>query len=279
MNAVLAATKLVAGIVGNAYVLVADAVESTADIFGSLIVWGGLRISAQPADEEHPYGHGKAEALAGAVVAVLMLGAAVGIAVEAIDQIRHPHSPPAPWTLGVLVTVIVVKWALSQRVQQVGSDIGSTAVRVDAWHHLSDALTSGAAFVGIAVALWGVRRGDMRWAAADDWAALLAAGIIAFNALTLTRAAVDELMDRMPGDEVVGPVRRVAERVSGVLAIEKLYVRKVGLGYRATIHVQADPAMSLHDAHALGHRVQQTILAEESRVSSVLVHMEPYEER
>ncbi|HYD54684.1 MAG TPA: cation diffusion facilitator family transporter, partial [Gemmatimonadaceae bacterium] len=170
-------------------------------------------------------------------------------------------------------------WVLSRQVQAVGRDIGSTAVRADAWHHLSDAITSAAAFIGIAVALWGVhtRRGGA-WAAADDWAALLAAGIIAYNGYTLLRAAVDDLMDRMPGDDVVEPVRRIASVVEGVRTTEKLFVRKVGLGYRVTIHVQADPAMRLDDAHALGHRVQQAILDAEPRVSSVLVHMEPYVE-
>lgn len=276
-NALLAAVKLVAGIAGNAYVLVADAVESTADILGSVIVWGGLRISAQPADDDHPYGHGKAEALAGAVVGVLMIGAAIGIAIEAVRRIRTPHSPPAGWTLAVIGTVIVIKWLLSRRVRAVGADIGSTAVRADAWHHLSDAITSAAAFAGISIALWGSRTsGTSAWATADDWAALLAGGIILYNATTLLRIAADDLMDRMPGVEVVGPVRRIAEQVEGVLAIEKLYVRKAGLSYRATIHVQADPRMPLDEAHALGHRVQHAILDAEPRLASVLVHMEPY---
>jgi len=279
VNAVLAAIKLVAGIVGNAYVLVADAVESTADILGSAIVWGGLRISAQPADDDHPYGHGKAEALAAAVVAVMMLGAAVGISIEAVEQIRTPHDPPASWTLGVLVAVILVKWILSRRVHAVGHDIGSTAVRADAWHHMSDAITSAAAFVGISLALWGSRSArGAAWASADDWAAILAAAIIAVNAITLLRAAVDDLMDRMPGDDVVAPVRRVARQVDGVRDIEKLWVRKAGLSYRVTIHVQADAEMRLDDAHALGHRVQQAILDAEPRVASVLVHMEPWGE-
>ena len=279
VNTILAAIKLVAGVVGNAYVLVADAVESMADIFGSAIVWGGLRVAAQPADDDHPFGHGKAEALAGFVVAVMMLGAAIGISVEAVRQIRTPHDPPAAWTLGVLVAVIIAKWVLSRRVHAVGADIGSTAVRADAWHHLSDAITSAAAFAGISLALWGVHaRGRNEWASADDWAALLAAAIITYNAMLLLRTAVDDLMDRMPGDEIVAPVRRIAARVDGVRAIEKLFVRKVGLGYRATIHVQADPAMRLDDAHALGHRVQKAILDEERRIASVLVHMEPCDE-
>jgi cation diffusion facilitator family transporter len=157
INAALAAIKLVAGIVGNTYALVADAVESTADILGSLVVWGGLRVAALPADEDHPYGHGKAEALAAAVVSLMLLGAAVGIGVEAVREIRTPHHTPAPWTLAVLVGVMIVKWTLSRRVHAVGAETGSTAVQADAAHHLSDAITSAAAFIGITVALVGSR--------------------------------------------------------------------------------------------------------------------------
>jgi cation diffusion facilitator family transporter len=277
VNALLAGVKLVAGLVGNSYALVADAVESTADVVSSVIVWGGLAIAAQPADEDHPFGHGKAESIAGAAVALMLLGAAAGIAIEAIQEIRSPHGPPAAWTLAVLVSVILVKAVLSRTVYSVGSEIGSTAVRADALHHLSDAVTSTAAFVGISLALWGTRvRANPQWSAADDWAALAASGVIAFNGIALLRPAVHDLMDRMPGADVVEPVRRAAERVPGVLAVEKLHVRRAGLMYRATIHVQAQPSMPLDEAHALGHRVADAIRVAVPRVESALVHMEPY---
>jgi cation diffusion facilitator family transporter len=159
VNAALAAVKLVAGLVGHTHALVADAVESGADVVGALLVWTGLAVAARPADENHPYGHGKAEALAAAAVALLMLGAAVGIGVEAIKEIRTPHQVPAPWTLGVLVAVVLVTWLLSRRVGAVGAAIGSTAVKADAWHHVSDAVASAAAFVGISVAIWGAGTG------------------------------------------------------------------------------------------------------------------------
>ena len=276
-NAGLAAVKLVAGIVGNAYALVADAIESMADVVGSLIVWRGLAVAALPADEDHPFGHGKAEAIAAAAVAVLLLGAAVGVAWEAVQEIRTPHHLPASWTLVVLVAVMVAKWALARRVESVGAEIGSTAVRADAWHHLSDALTSAAAFVGIAVALVGSRMtGSARWAAADDWAALVAACVIAFNGWRLMRPALHDLMDRMPSDEVVAPVRAAAGSVPGVLGTEKLHIRKAGLGYRVIIHVLADGSMTLDEGHALAHRVQDAICGAVPRVQTVLVHMEPF---
>jgi cation diffusion facilitator family transporter len=277
VNAALAGVKLVAGLVGNSYALVADAIESTADVLASIAVWGGLAIAAQPADEDHPYGHGKAEPLAASAVALMLLGAAVGIAIEAIQEIRTPHGPPAAWTLGVLVAVVLVKGFLSRRVFTVGTAIGSTAVKADAWHHLSDAVTSAAAFVGISVAVWGTRvRGQPGWAAADDWAALVATGVIAYNGIALLRPALHDLMDRMPGADVVAPVRRAAESVPGVLAVEKLHVRRAGLSYSVTIHVQADPHTPLDEAHALGHRVTDAIRAGVPQVEAVLVHMEPY---
>ena len=277
-NALLAAIKLVAGLVGHAYALVADAVESTADIFSSLIVWGGLAIASQPADEDHPYGHGKAEALATAVVSLMLLAAATGIVVEAVREIMTPHHAPAPWTLAILVGVMVVKWTLARRVRSLGADIGSTAVQADASHHLSDALTSAAAFIGISIALVGTYLTHApAWAKADDWAAIFAAGVIGYNGLVMIRPALHDLMDRMPGDEIVRPVREAACRVEGVCAIEKLHVRKTGLHYRVTIHVQADPAMSLDAAHRLGGRVKYAIIQAVPRVEYVLVHMEPYE--
>jgi cation diffusion facilitator family transporter len=276
-NTLLVLVKLLAGILGNTYALIADAVESGADIFSSLIVWRGLTIATQPPDEDHPYGHGKAEALAATVVAFMLLAAAIGIAIQALREIRTPHHTPAPWTLLVLVLVMVVKWMLARRVHAIGLDIGSTAVKADAFHHLSDAFTSAAAFIGISIAVLGSRwRGGPGWESADDWAALFASGIIAYNGISIARPAVHDLMDRTPGEEIVGPLRRAASTVPGVLAIEKLAVRKSGLAFHASIHVQADPRMSLDAAHQLGGRVKAAMRRELPRLGDVLVHMEPY---
>ena len=272
VNTGLAMVKLAAGIVGNTYVLVADAVESLTDVFASTVVWGGLRVSARDPDEQYPFGYGKAEPLAAAVVSLVVLGAAAGIALHAIAEIRRPHLAPAPWTLVVLVVVVAVKWMLARRVQSVASEIGSSAVQADAWHHMSDALTSAAAFVGITIAIWG----GAGWESADDWAALAASGVIAVNGVRMLRTASHDLMDRTAGSEIVDQVRRIAQSVPGVLAIEKLGVRRSGMTYRVTIHVQADPNMSLDDAHALGGQVKSAIRAQLPRVASVLVHMEPF---
>ena len=174
---------------------------------------------------------------------------------------------------------MAVKWTLSRRVHAVGADTGSTAVKADAAHHLSDAITSAAAFIGISIALVGSRyRGGTGWESADDWAALVASGVIAFNGISMLRAASHDLMDRMPASDVVDPIRRAAESVPGVLATEQIAVRKAGTAYRVTLHVQADPMLPLHEAHVVGGKVKGAIRAAVPQVSSVLVHMEPYGE-
>lgn len=273
VNTLLAMTKLVAGVLGNAYALVADAVESTADIFSSLIVWGGLQIATRQADDEYPFGYGKAEPLAATVVSLLLLGAAAGITVEAIREIRTPHHTPAPFTLIVLVGVIVVKEVLFRRVLKVSDEVSSTAVKADAWHHRSDAITSAAAFVGISIALLG----GPGWESADDWAALAAAGVIVVNAALLLRPAIGDLMDKSPGAHLLERIAEAACATSDVRHIEKLKVRKAGLQYYVDLHVQADPALSLHDAHVLSGRVKTAIRAAVPEVAGVLIHMEPHE--
>lgn len=273
VNTLLAMTKLVAGVLGNAYALIADAVESSADIFSSLIVWGGLRIASRQADDEYPFGYGKAEPLAGAVVAILLIGAAAGIVVQAVREIRTPHHAPAAFTLVVLVAVIIIKELLFRRVARIGAEVSSTAVKADAWHHRSDALTSLAAFIGISVALIG----GPGWGAADGWAALAAAVVIVVNAIRLLRPAVQDLMDRSPGAEFLDRISAAALSTPTVRHIEKLKVRKVGFGYHVDLHVQAEPTMSLRDAHILSGCVKSAIREAVPEVAGVLIHMEPHE--
>lgn len=273
VNIVLVLVKLISGIVGHSYALVADAIESSTDIFSSLIVWGGLQVASRPADESHPYGHGKAESLAAAAVAVMLLGAAIGIAVTAVREIITPHHAPMPFTLFVVAGVVVIKEVLFRTVLKVGDTIESTSVKTDAWHHRSDALTSLAAFVGISLALWG----GPGWESADDWAALLASFIIAYNGVRFLMTAVHELMDRLPSEGIMEQIVAAAHSVPGVLATEKERVRKFGVDYLVDLHVQADPGMSLYDAHVLSGKVKAAIQAAVPAAVEVLIHMEPYE--
>jgi cation diffusion facilitator family transporter len=273
VNGVLVVVKLLAGITGHAYALIADAIESSADLFSSVIVWAGLRITARPADEEYPFGYGKAESLATAVVALMLLGAALGVAVAAVGEILAPHHAPAPYTLVVLAVVVIIKEVLARKVLHVGEETGSTAVKADAWHHRSDAITSTAAFVGIAIAIWG----GPGWERADDIAALAAAGIIAFNGVRVLRPAVQDLMDRRPERLIVEQITEFARSVEGVEDVEKLRVRRIGAEYYVDLHVQADPMLTLRDAHILSGKVKAAIREAIPGVGGVLIHMEPYE--
>ncbi len=273
VNTGLALVKLVAGVLGNSYALIADAIESLSDIFSSLIVWSGLRVAAREADTDFPFGYGKAESLASAVVGLMLLGAAVGIGIQAVREILLPHHAPAPFTLLVLVAVVVIKAVLARRVARVGAEVGSGAVEADAWHHRSDAITSAAAAVGISIALVGGKGFE----SADDWAALVAGLVILWNGTRILRSAVGDLMDRAPGGELRDRVAAAASSVPTVQAVEKLFVRRSGLSAFVDIHVQADPAMSLRDAHVLSGKVKSAIREAVPETLGVLVHMEPYE--
>ncbi len=270
-NVALAIVKLTAGLVGHSYALVADAVESTSDVLASLIVWRGLRIAAQPADEEHPYGHGRAEPLAAMVVALMLVVAGIGIAIEAVQGIVTRHAVPAPFTLYVLLGVVVIKEAMFRIVGRVGRDVRSRAVATDAWHHRADAITSALAAVGISIALIG----GPEYARADAIAALGGAGVILFNAYRLLMPPLHELMDVVP-TETVARARGVAELVPDVAGVEKVLARKVGLRYLVDMHVEVDREMSVHHAHEVAHAVKDAIRLAMPEVENVLVHIEPY---
>lgn len=274
VNVLMVVAKITTGLVGNSYALVADGVESTLDIFSSLIVWRGLLVAERDPDDRYHFGYGKAESVAAASVAIMLLVAALGISIEAVREIVTPHHSPAPYTLAVLTGVILVKEWLFRRMRRVGEQVESRAVTADAWHHRSDAITSGAAFVGILVALVG----GPAWAPADDAAALLASGVIAFNGVRLLRPAVQDLMDRAPDPEVLEEVEAAALAVSGVCCVEKIQARRAGVGYFVALHVEADPTMTLRAAHLLGHDVKDAILEAVPSVIDVLVHMEPHDD-
>jgi cation diffusion facilitator family transporter len=271
INVAFATIKIAAGIIGHAYVLIADGIESALDIGGSIIIWGGLTVAARPPDQTHPYGHGKAEPIAAIVVAMGVLVAAIGLAIESVREILTPHHGPAPFTLAILVVVIVVKEILFRYVNRVGKEFESTAVQTDAWHHRSDALTSAAAFIGISVALIG----GERWRSADDWAALFACGVIASNGVRLLLPAFHEIMDTAPRARIVRAICGVATSVPGVVEVEKCRARKMGLDFYVDLHARVDGNISVHEGHEIAHRVKAAIQQSNPRVADVLVHIEP----
>src|SRR5256885_8150718 len=231
VNVVLAAAKISAGLFGNSYVLIADGIESALDIAGSVVIWGGLKFAARPPEEPNPYGHGKAEPLAAAIVAMGVLLASIGLAIQSVREIFVPHHGPAPFTLVVLIVVVAVKEILYHVVIRLGKNVESTAIQTDAWHHRADALTSIAAFVGISIALIG----GEKWYSADDWAALFACAVIGTNGFRLLLPALQEMLDTAPRGEIVSKIQQAAASVDGVVNVEKCLVRKMGKIGRAHV--------------------------------------------
>jgi cation diffusion facilitator family transporter len=271
LNAVLAAVKFAGGFFGHTYALIADGAESLLDILSSLLVWAGFRVASRPPDANHPYGHGKAEPLAALGVAMFILAMAVWIGVHAVHEIITPHRGPAWWTLLVLAGVIAAKVSLSRRMGVAGEAVDSTALGIEALHHWSDAVTSAAAFIGISIALVA----GEGWETADDWAALFACGVIAFNGFNMAAKAVGDVMDTAASDDFEQKVRALALRVPGVLALDKCRVRKSGLSYLVDIQVCVDGELKVREGHDIAHAVKDALLASTLRVSDVSVHVEP----
>ena len=271
VNFVLAGVKITAGIVGNTYALIADGIESTLDIFSSLVVLSGLRIGSRPPDRDHPFGHGKAESLAALITSIALLFASGGIAIGSIRELIRPTHSPAMFTLFILVGVIICKEFLFRKLIHIGKHAHSLSVQVDAWHHRSDAITSIAAFVGIAIAL--INHGQFK--GADNWAALIASFIIGFNGITLLRMSIQEIMDAAPDPAIVSAIKLMAIAVDGVKGIEKCRVRKSGTHYFVEIHVEVDGQMSVNTSHLLGHNVKDKLIESPLPLADVVVHIEP----
>ena len=272
VNLGLTLAKITAGVLGQSYALVADGMESGLDVASSVVIWGGLKYASKSPDIEHPYGHGKAEPLSSLIVSATLTGAALVLAVLSVREILSPHrDPPALATLGVLTAVILVKESLFRCVLALGEEVDSTAVRTDAWHHRSDAITSVAAFIGILIA----RVGGPNWQKADAWAALFACGIIGYNGYRLLVPALAEIMDTAPDPEITTRVRQTATAVAGVSEVEKCRVRKMGLEFYVDLHIGVDGTISVAAGHEIAHAVKNAVRATEGRVADVLVHVEP----
>jgi cation diffusion facilitator family transporter len=271
LNVVLCLIKAVTGYVGNAYALVADAIESGGDIMTSIVLYIGLRTAARRPDENHPYGHGKAEPAAAIVVSAVLLASAILITYNAIHFIQTPHQAPAPYTLIVLGLVVVTKEVVFRVMKKASTDSHSMALSGEAQHHRADAVTSLAAFIGISIALW---KGS-GYESADDWAALLAAGFIAYNAFNIFKPAFSELMDEAPQRGMVDDIKALAAQVQGVSGVEKCFIRKMGFRYYVDIHIEVPGNITVYEGHDIAHRVRDYIIEQRPTVEDVLTHVEP----
>lgn len=272
-NAALAIIKGITGVFGNSYALIADAIESTTDVFSSLLVLFGLKYSARPADENHPYGHGRVEPLITfAVVGFLVVSATV-IVMESIENIQTPHKVPKPYTLVVLTAIILTKEIFYRFINKKGEETNSSSLKADAWHHRSDAITSLMAFIGIAIALF-MGKG---YETADDWAALFASGFILYNAYLILRPALGEIMDEHLYDDLVDEIREVSKKEKGVIETEKCFVRKTGMTYHVDLHVIVDGELTVNEGHEIAHNLKDRLQREIPELADILIHIEPHD--
>jgi len=272
-NVCLSIIKGLAGFFGNSYALIADAIESTTDIFSSLLVLFGIKYSSRPADENHPYGHGRAEPLITFLVVGFLITSATIIAYESISNINTPHNLPKSWTLIVLGLIIIWKEYSFRLVMKKSKESNSSSLRADAWHHRSDAITSVAAFIGISIALL-FGKG---YESADDWAALFAAGFIFYNSYLIFRPALGEIMDEHLYDDLVDEIRKVSLQVDGIVDTEKCFIRKAGMKYHVDLHAIVDADISVREGHELAHNLKDTLRMQISELGHVLIHIEPNE--
>ncbi len=273
-NTCLAIIKGLAGFFGNSYALIADAIESTTDIFASFLVLFGIKYSNRPADENHPYGHGRAEPLITFLVVGFLITSATIIAYESILNIQRPHDLPKLWTLFVLAPLIIWKEYSFQVVMKRSIETNSSSLKADAWHHRSDAITSVAAFIGISVALF-LGKG---YESADDWAALFASCFIFYNSYLIFRPALGEIMDEHLYDDLIEHIRIVAAKVEGIIDTEKCFIRKSGMKYHVDLHAIVSAEISVKQGHQLAHILKDTLRKEIPELGHVLIHVEPDDE-
>lgn len=272
LNLGLGVVKLVGGIVGQSFALVADAINSLGDSLTSVAVLFALWYAQRPADAEHPYGHTRAESVAASNVALLIIVSALFIGWEAVRRFSVPHTLPPTWTLWIAGSNVLIKESLYRYKLKVGRRVGSTAIIANAWDHRSDALCSMAVLIGLGI----VRYGGPNYIWADEVAALIVVAAILWSGTRLLLQSSSELMDVQADDEFVQQIRQAAESVEGVRVVEKLWVRKTGLEYLADLHVEVDKSLTVEQGHLIGHRVKDHLVASFAKLRDVLVHLEPY---
>ncbi len=272
-NISLALVKWLAGYFGNSYALIADAIESTTDIFTSFLVLLGLKYASRPADKNHPYGHGRAETLITFLVVGFLITSATIIAYQSIQHIHAPHEAPKSYTLIILGLIIIIKETFYRIVLKKSRETNSSSLKAEAWHHRSDAITSVAAFIGISIAIFFGKGFE----SADSWAALISSLVIFYNSYKIFRPALGEIMDEHLYDDLVAQIREISLKVPGVMDTEKCFVRKTGIKYLVDLHAIVNSKISVKEGHEISHRLKDKLLSEIPQLADVLIHIEPNE--
>jgi cation diffusion facilitator family transporter len=272
VNLLLGLVKLIGGIFGNSFALISDAINSWGDTLTSIVVLFALRYAQKPPDDEHPYGHSRAESVAASSVALLILVSAFFVGVEAVQRLFISHTIPPVWTLWIAGLNVVIKESLFRYNRRLGLKLSSQSILANAWDHRSDAFCSLAVLLGLAIVRWG----GPQYIWADEAAAIVIVVAIFISGIKLFRDSFYDLMDPQADESFVNEIQQVGQSVPGVMAVEKLWVRKVGLEYFADLHLQVDPAMSVREGHRIGHEVKDLLIERFPTLRDVLIHLEPF---
>lgn len=274
-NIVLAVGKYIAGIISGSRALIADGVHSASDVAGSIAVWVGLRAAKQPPDEDHPYGHGKAESIAAIIVAVLLAIVGFEIGKTSFDAFFDPIGPPSMLAIYVIVISILVKEAMFQYKFRLGKKLKSDALIVNAYDDRSDVYASIATLVGIGASIIGGYL-DIEWLVyADPVAGMIVAVLILKMAWTLGTESIHNTLDHVLHEEDTLDMRKSVESITEVKKINELHAREHGHYVIVDIKIAVDPHMTVEDGHLVGKKVKETLMEQEG-VQDVFVHVNPY---
>lgn len=272
INALLAAGKLAAGLFARSGAMVSDAVHSASDVFSTIIVIIGVRLSGKDSDREHPYGHERMECVAAVVLSVILLITGLFIGYDGIRKIIHsgetaPVAPGLPALIAAAVS-IGVKEAMFWYTRRHARRLDSDALMADAWHHRSDALSSVGALVGIA----GARLG---FPVLDPLASVVICVFIAKAAVDIFRDAIDKMVDHSCDEETEAAIRANILAHDGVEGVDLLRTREFGNRIYAELEISVDGALSLVEAHAIAEQVHNDIEADFPKVKHIMIHVNP----
>ena len=274
VNLLLAIAKIVGGVLTASSALIADAVNSIGDVTSALAVRGALAVAERAEDADHPYGHTKAESIAGLCVSLLVAFGAVVLGVETVKRFFSPQEIPSMAAGVVAACSAVVKEIAFRYTNRVAKRLDSSALRATAVDHRSDALGSGAVAISLFAAPYLGSLGPY----VDPLAGLVVCALLLAVSVSMFRSIAREIMDQQADGDFVDQVRQVATKVNDVSQVEKLRVRKSGLEYFVEIHVQVAGDLTVSEGHRIGHEVKDRVLLEMPRVRDVHVHIEPYHE-
>ncbi|UOE54536.1 cation diffusion facilitator family transporter [Cytobacillus oceanisediminis] len=277
-NIILATIKWGIGVYSGSKALVADAVHSASDVAGSFAVYLGLRAAKQPPDEDHPYGHGKAELIAAIIVAVLLFLVGIEIGKSSFESFFSPIEPPKAIAVAAVLVSIIVKEAMFRYKYNLGKKLNSDALIVNAYEHRSDVYSSIAALIGIGCAIIGGRMGIEWLEYADPVAGLIVSLMILQMAWRLGKESIHSTLDHVLHEEDTLEMRKTAESVEQVKRIDELHAREHGHYVIVDIKVSVDPNMTVEDGHRVGKEVKRKLLGLEN-VQNVFVHINPYREK